>query len=355
LFLVEKIMVLKRFRGLFANDLSIDLGTANTVIYTQGQGVVLNEPSVVAIRQDSKTGLKAVVAVGEEARQMLGRTPQGLSAVRPMKDGVIAEFTITERMFQYFLRRVHGRQLLRPSPQVLICAPSGSTQVERRAIKELALSAGAREVYLIDQLLAAALGAGLPVNEPCGSMVLDIGGGTSEVALFSLNGIVLSESIRIGGETFNEAIISYVRQNFGVFIGYSAAEHIKLSIGSAFPFSEEMALEVRGRHLNEGLPRSFRITRNQVLEALQDSLMGIAMIVKQALEQTPPELGGDVAERGIMLTGGGALLPGIDRLLAEETGLPIIIAEEPLTCVARGGGQVLEMQDQDAVGLLTRE
>lgn len=348
-------MVLRRFRGLFSNDLSIDLGTANTVIYTRGQGIVLNEPSVVAIRQDNETGRRAVVAVGEEAKRMLGRTPQNVAAIQPMKDGVIADFTITEKMLQYFLNKVHESTFIRPSPRVLICAPCGSTQVERRAIKELAASAGAREVYLIEELMAAALGAGLPVHEPRGSMVLDIGGGTAEVAVISLNGIVFSHSVRIGGDTFNDAIISYVRRHFGSFIGQAATESIKHSIGSAFPSSEATEIEVKGRNLTEGMPRSFKLSSSQVLEALQEPLMGIVKVVKQALEQTPPELGADVAERGIVLTGGSALLRDIDRLIAEETSLPVIVAEDPLTCVARGGGRALEMIGERNIGLFSSD
>jgi len=348
-------MLWRRVRGLFSNDLAIDLGTANTVIYTRGQGIVLHEPSVVAIRQDIETGRKAVVAVGDEAKRMLGRTPQGITAMRPMKDGVIADFTITEKMLQYFLRKVHGSLLIRPSPRVLICVPCGSTQVERRAIKDLAISAGAREVYLIDELMAAALGSGVPVDEPRGSMVLDIGGGTAEVAVISLSGIVFSHSVRIGGDILNDAIIGYVRRNFGSFIGQAPAEAIKHGIGSAFPSSEVTEIEVKGRNLAEGMPRSFRISNTQVLEALQDPLTAIVTVVKQALEQTPPELGADVAERGIVLTGGSALLRDIDRLIAEETALPVTVAEEPLTCVARGAGKALEMIDQPDIGMFSSE
>ncbi len=348
-------MFLRRIRGLFSNDLSIDLGTANTLIYTRGQGIVLNEPSVVAIRQDSETGRKTVAAVGEEAKMMLGRTPQNITAIRPMKDGVIADFTVTEKMLQYFLHKVHESRMIRPSPRVLVCVPCGSTQVERRAIKESAAGAGAREVYLIDEPMAAAVGAGLPVHEPRGSMVLDIGGGTSEVAVISLNGIVFSNSVRMGGDTFDDSIISYVRRNYGTFIGEATAERIKHQIGSAFPGSEVREIEVKGRNLAEGMPRSFTLNSNEILEALQEPLMGIVMAVKQALEQTPPELGSDVAERGIVLTGGGALLRDIDRLVAEETGLPVVIAEDPLTCVARGGGKALEMIDQRGIDLFSSE
>jgi rod shape-determining protein MreB len=340
---------------MFSNDLSIDLGTANTLIYTRGQGIVLNEPSVVAIRTESETGRKSVAAVGEEAKLMLGRTPKNITAIRPMKDGVIADFTVTEKMLQYFLNKVHEARVVRPSPRVLVCVPCGSTQVERRAIKESAAGAGARDVYLIDEPMAAAIGAGLPVDEPRGSMVLDIGGGTSEVAVISLNGIVFSSSVRVGGDTFDDAIVSYVRRNYGTFIGEATAERIKHEIGSAFPGNEMLEIEVRGRNLAEGMPRSFTLNSNEILEALQEPLSGIVMAVKQALEQTPPELGADVADRGIVLTGGGALLRDIDRLIAEETGLPVVIAEDPLTCVARGGGKALELIDQRGAALFTGE
>ncbi|MGB5735222.1 MAG: rod shape-determining protein [Thiohalocapsa sp.] len=348
-------MFFRRIRGMFSNDLSIDLGTANTLIYTRGQGIVLNEPSVVAIRTDGETGRKSVAAVGDEAKMMLGRTPKNITAIRPMKDGVIADFTVTEKMLQHFLHKVHEARIMTPSPRVLVCVPCGSTQVERRAIKESAAGAGAREVYLIDEPMAAAIGAGLPVHEARGSMVLDIGGGTSEVAVISLNGIVFSNSVRIGGDTFDDSIVSYVRRNYGTFIGEATAERIKHAIGSAFPGSEVREIEVKGRNLAEGMPRSFTLNSNEILEALQEPLAGIVTAVKQALEQTPPELGADVAERGIVLTGGGALLPDIDRLIAEETGLPVVIAEDPLTCVARGGGKALEMIDARGRDLFSSE
>ncbi|WPL19927.1 Rod shape-determining protein MreB [Thiorhodovibrio winogradskyi] len=348
-------MVFRRIRGLFSNDLSIDLGTANTLIYVRGKGIVLNEPSVVAIRQDHDGGRKTVASVGEEAKAMLGRTPQNITAIRPMKDGVIADFTVTEKMLQYFIHKVHESRIIRPSPRVLVCVPCGSTQVERRAIKESAAGAGAREVYLIEEPMAAAIGAGLPVSEARGSMVLDIGGGTSEVGVISLNGIVYSQSARIGGDTFDDSIINYVRRNYGTFIGEATAERIKHTIGSAFPGSEVREVEVKGRNLAEGMPRSFTLNSNEILEALQEPLSGIVSAVKIALEQTPPELGSDVAERGIVVTGGGALLRDIDRLLAEETGLPVIIADDPLTCVARGGGMALDMIDKRGIDFFVGE
>jgi len=349
-------MFLRRLRGLFSNDLSIDLGTANTLIYARNKGIVLNEPSVVAIRQDKGPGgSKTVAAVGEEAKEMLGRTPSNITAIRPMKDGVIADFTVTEKMLQYFIHKVHEHRVIRPSPRVLICVPCGSTQVERRAIKESAAGAGAREVFLIEEPMAAAIGAGLPVHEARGSMVIDIGGGTSEVAVISLNGIVYSGSVRIAGDRFDEAIINYVRRNFGTLIGEATAERIKKEIGSAYPGAEVREIEVKGRNLAEGVPRSFTLNSNEILEALQEPLSGITDAVRKALEQTPPELGADVAERGIVLTGGGALLRDIDRLIEEETGLPVVIAEDPLTCVARGGGKALEMIDEKGGEVFTGE
>ncbi|EIJ42542.1 cell shape determining protein, MreB/Mrl family [Beggiatoa alba B18LD] len=338
----------KRLRGIFSNDLSIDLGTANTLIYVRGQGIVLNEPSVVAIKQgrDGSTNAKHIAAVGAEAKLMLGRTPEHIVAIRPMKDGVIADFTITEKMLQHFIHKVHENRFLRPSPRVLICVPCGSTQVERRAIRESAAGAGAREVYLIEEPMAAAIGAGLPVSEAVGSMVLDIGGGTSEVGVLSLNGIVFSDSIRVGGDRFDEAIISYVRKHYGTLIGESTAERIKHEIGSAYPGKEIIEIQVRGRNITEGIPRSIKLNNHEVLEALQEPLQSVVKTVKTALEKTPPELGSDIAEKGLVLTGGGALLKDIDRLLMEETGLPVLIADDPLTCVARGGGRALEMIEQ---------
>ncbi|MDN5870544.1 MAG: rod shape-determining protein [Nitrococcus sp.] len=345
----------KGIRGLFSNDLSIDLGTANTLIYSRGQGIVLNEPSVVAIRQNRDGGPKSIAAVGAEAKMMLGRTPGTIRAIRPLMDGVIADFTVTEKMLQYFIRRVHEARFFKPSPRVLVCVPCGSTQVERRAIKESAMGAGAREVFLIEEPMAAAIGANMPVDEPHGSMILDIGGGTSEVAIISLNGIVYSASVRIGGDRFDDAIIQYVRRNYGILIGEATAERIKHDIGTAFPGTEVREIEVRGRNLAQGVPRCFTLNSNEILEALQEPLSGIVSAVKSALEQTPPELGADVAERGIVLTGGGVLLRNIDRLLMEETGLPVVMAEDSMTCVARGGGKALELMDQRSADLFVAE
>jgi rod shape-determining protein MreB len=346
----------KLFRGIFSNDISIDLGTANTLIYVRDQGIVLNEPSVVAIRQDRGAGgPRSVAAVGNDAKMMLGRTPGNIVTVRPMKDGVIADFTMTEAMLQHFIKQVHKNRFLRPSPRVLVCVPCGSTQVERRAIKESAEGAGARDVFLIEEPMAAAIGAGIPVHEARGSMVLDIGGGTSEVAVMSLNGIVYSQSVRIGGDRFDEAIINYVRRSNGTLIGEPTAERIKIEIGCAYPQKEVREMEVSGRNLAEGVPRMFTINSSDVLEALHEPLHGIVAAVKAALEQTPPELCSDVHERGIVLTGGGALLRDLDKLISEETGLYVQVAEDPLTCVARGGGRALELIDMHGSDFFANE
>ena len=340
--------MLNKLRGFFSYDLSIDLGTANTLIYVRDKGIVLNEPSVVAICDtgDNTINAKSIRAVGAEAKRMLGRTPGHIRAIRPLKDGVIADFVITEKMLQYFINLAHGGAMFRPSPQVLVCVPYGSTQVERRAIRESALGAGARKVYLIEEPMAAAIGAGIPVSDARGSMVLDVGGGTTEIAVISLNGIVYADSVRIGGDRFDEAIINYIRRNYGTLIGDVTAENIKHEIGCAYPSNEAREMEARGRNLAEGIPRSFTLGGNEVLEALQEPLTGIVDAVKRALEGSPPELGADVAERGLVLTGGGALLRDLDRLLMEELSLPVVIADDPLTCVARGGGRYLEMVEE---------
>ena len=343
--------MLKRLRGHFSNDLSIDLGTANTLIYVKSRGIVLNEPSVVAVQNEPGRGGKIVVAVGAEAKRMLGRTPGHITTVRPMKDGVIADFTYTEKMLQYFINKVHENRFFRPSPRVLVCVPYGSTQVERRAIKESAEGAGARGVDIVPEPMAAAVGAGLPVHEARGSMVLDIGGGTSEVAVVSLNGIVYAASVRMGGDKFDEAITQYVRRNYGILIGEATAERIKIEIGSAFPGAQVREITVRGRNLSEGVPRAFTLNSNEILQALEEPLQGIVNAVKQGLEQIPPDLGSDVAEGGIVLTGGGALLRNIDKLITEETGLPVLIADDPLTCVARGGGRILELMETQGRGV----
>jgi rod shape-determining protein MreB and related proteins len=343
--------MLKGFRGRFSTDLSIDLGTANTMIYAKSRGIVLNEPSVVSVRSDPKQGGKTVVAVGAEAKKMIGRTPGQITAVRPLRDGVIADFKYTEIMLQYFIDKVHGNRLLRPSPRVLVCVPFGSTQVERRAIRDSAEGAGARKVDIVPEPMAAAVGAGLPTHEPRGSMVLDIGGGTSEVAVISLNGIVYAASVRMGGDKFDEAITQYIRRNYGILIGEASAERVKIEIGSAYPGGAVRHMAIRGRNLSEGMPREFTMTSNEVLEALDEPLQTIVSAVRQALERTPPDLGGDVAERGIMLTGGGALLRDIDKLIGKETGLPVVIADDPLSCVARGGGRILELTHEHGRGM----
>jgi rod shape-determining protein MreB and related proteins len=332
----------KRLKGKFSSDLAIDLGTVNTLIYVKSKGIVLNEPSVISVRKDAHGG-KVVMAVGSDAKRMLGRTPQGISAVRPMKDGVIADFTYTEKMLQHFIRKVHVNRWISPSPQILISVPCGSTEVERRAIRESAMGAGARHVDIVLEPMAAAIGAGLPVHQARGSMVLDIGGGTSEIAILSLNGIVYAASIRMGGDKFDDAISLYVRRNYGILIGEITAERIKIEIGCKDAGETDRKIQVRGRNLSEGTPRSVMISAKEMQDALTEPLQSIVAAVRKALELTPPDLGGDIAESGITLTGGGALLRGIDKLLCEETGLPVHLADDPLTCVARGGGHILDI------------
>jgi rod shape-determining protein MreB len=338
------------FDHFMANDIAIDLGTANTLIYIRGKGIVLDEPSVVAIRhEDGPNGpysKKSLLAVGIEAKTMLGRSPQNIQAIRPMKDGVIADFNITEDMIKFFIAKVHDTRWFVPSPRIIICVPFGATQVERRAIRESAERAGAKQVFLIEEPMAAAIGAGLPIGEATGSMVIDVGGGTTEVGIISLGGIVYAKSERVGGDKIDQAIIDYLRRNYGTLISDPTAEMIKKKIGTAFPMSEILELEVTGRNLAEGLPRRLKINSNEILEALQEPLNAIVSAVKSALEQTPPELGADIADNGMVLTGGGALLRNLDRLLMEETGIPVVTADDPLTCVARGCGKTLESLDQ---------
>ena len=343
----------KRLRGMFSTDLSIDLGTANTLIYVKERGIILDEPSVVAIRMHN--GQKSIEAVGKEAKRMLGRTPGNIQAIRPLKDGVIADFQVTEKMLQHFIAKVHETKFIRPSPRVLICVPCTSTQVERRAIRESALSAGAREVKLIEEPMAAAIGAGLQVEEATGCMVVDIGGGTTEIAIISLNGVVYRDSIRIGGDRFDESIVSYVRRKYGSLIGDSTAERIKQEVGCAYKSDELREIDVRGRHLAEGVPKSFSLTNDEILSALEEPLEAMMRSVKLALEQSPPELAADIAESGIVLTGGGALLTDLDKRISNETGLPVVVAEDPLTCVARGGGKALELMDRHVLDLLSTE
>ena len=337
----------KFLTGYFSTDIAIDLGTANTLIYVRGKGIVLDEPSVVAIRQEGgPNGKRVIQDVGLSAKQMLGRTPGNITAIRPMKDGVIADFNVTEQMLKQFIRKVLDSKMFSPSPRIIICVPCGSTQVERRAIRESALGAGASKVFLIEEPMAAAIGADLPISDATGSMVVDFGGGTTEVGVISLGGMVYAGSVRVGGDKFDESIINYIRRNYGMLIGETTAEMIKKKIGSAFPGSEVLDMEIKGRNLAEGIPRAFTVSSNEILEALTDPLNAIVSAVKQALERTPPELGSDIAEKGMVLTGGGALLRDIDRLLMEETGLPVVVAEDPLTCVVRGCGKALENIDR---------
>jgi rod shape-determining protein MreB len=326
----------ERIKSLFSNDIGIDLGTANSLVYVRGSGVVLREPSVVAI----EAGTNNVLAVGEEAKRMLGRTPINIVAIRPMKDGVITDFEITEAMLRYFIQKVHNRKLI--APRVVVAVPSGITEVEKRAVKESATQAGAREVYLIEQPMASAIGVGLPVHEPVGNMIIDIGGGTTEIAIISLAGIVFSKSLRVGGDEFDETIIAHMKRAYNLMIGERTAEDIKIQIGSAYPLEQELTMEVKGRDLNAGLPRTVRIRSEEIREALQGPLSSILETVRLTLERCPPELSADLVDRGIVLAGGGALLRGIDRLISDETGLPVNIAENPLTAVVEGTGRVLE-------------
>ncbi|NLO83262.1 MAG: rod shape-determining protein [Clostridiales bacterium] len=323
--------------NIFSKDLGIDLGTANTLVHIRGKGIVIREPSVVAIRSDTKQ----VLAVGEEAKRMIGRTPGNIIAIRPMRDGVIADFDVTQEMLKYFIRRAIRRTIML-HPRVVISVPSGVTEVEKRAVYEAARQAGAREAYLIEEPMAAAIGAGLPVHEPTGSMIVDIGGGTSEVAVISLGGIVTSRSLRIGGNKLDDALIYYIKKEYNLMIGERTAEEIKIKVGSAYPKEEEESIDVRGRDLITGLPKTLTVTSSEILEALKEPVSQIVEAIKLTLERTPPELAADIMDKGIMLTGGGALLDGIDKLIAQETGMPVHIAESPLDSVAQGTGKVLE-------------
>ena len=339
--------MLQFFTKRFSTDLAIDLGTANTLIYAIGKGVVLDEPSVVALhKMHCPGGKRKLLAVGREAKMMLGRVPLNIEAIRPMKDGVIADFSITEQMLTHFIRKAHPRSLFRPSPRIIICVPCGSTQVERRAIRESALGAGASKVFLIEEPMAAAIGAGLPVADACGSMVVDIGGGTTEVGVISLGGMVYKGSVRIGGDKFDEAIVNYVRRHFGMLIGLQTAEMIKKEIAVAYPQDEDKEITITGRNISQGIPQSFVMSSASTLEALTEPLNGLVMAIKEALENTPPELCSDIADRGILLTGGGAMLKHLDQLIAEETGLPVMLAEDPLTCVVKGCGLALGQLDK---------
>ena len=326
--------------GIFSSDLAIDLGTANTCVYVKGQGLVLREPSVVAVKKDSR-GNKEVLAVGHDAKRMLGRVPGNIEAIRPMKDGVIADFEVTEAMLRHFIAKVHkSRRLVRP--RIMICVPTGITQVEKRAVKESAQSAGAREVYLIEEPMAAAIGADLPIQDPISNMVVDIGGGTTEVAVISLAGIVYSRSVRVGGDKMDEAIMTHVKRKYNMLIGETTSEDIKIKIASAYPLAEEETMEIKGRDLVTGIPKNIPITSEEIRKAISEQVDTIVQAVRIALEQTPPELAADIVDRGIVLTGGGALLKGLDQLLREETKLPITVVEDPLSTVVMGTGKALD-------------
>ena len=336
-------MLLDPILGLFSNDLAIDLGTANTLVYVKGRGIVLSEPSVVAVRKDAK-GSNKVLAVGKEAKMMLGRTPGNIVAIRPMKDGVIADFEVTEMMIRYFIEKAHKRKGFF-SPRIIICVPYGLTQVERRAVKDSAENAGARYVYLIEEPMAAAIGAGIPVKDPNGNLVVDIGGGTTEIGVTSLGGLVISKSIRVAGDNLDQAIVDYIKKNFNLLIGDRVAEELKIKIGTAIPLKEEMTTTVRGRDQVEGSLASIEITSEHIRAAMKDSLEEIAEALKDVLEQTPPELAGDIVENGIVLTGGGALIRGLDKYLSDIVKLPVYVAEEPLLAVAKGTGIALDELD----------
>jgi len=336
--------MLQRLFGIFSRDISIDLGTANTLIYVRGDGIILNEPSVVAVNTSAGKRNQRVLAVGADAKRMLGRTPDNIQAIRPLKDGVIADFIVTEIMLKQFIRKVHSRAW-GIAPRIVICVPYGSTPVERRAIRESALSAGAREVYLIEEPMAAAIGAGLPVTEASGSMVVDIGGGTTEIAVISYGGIVYSRSVRTGGDKMDDAIIHHIRRKYSLLIGSATAERIKINIGSAYPQEEATEMDVKGRDLINGIPKCLTLDDSEIMEALNEPVNAIIEGVKVCLERTPPELSADIVDKGIMLTGGGGMLAGLPQLMREETGLPVVVAESPLDCVVLGSGRVLDELD----------
>lgn len=330
-------MIFDSLIGLFSNDLAIDLGTANTIVFVRGKGIVLREPSVVAIHNETKE----ILAVGSEAKQMLGRTPGNIVAIRPMRDGVIANFEITEAMIKHFIRRVHNRKTL-VRPRVVIAVPSGITQVEKRAVRDSAISAGAREVYLMEEPMAAAIGVGLPISNPIGNMIVDVGGGTTEVAVISLSGIVYSKSVRVAGDEMDEAIINYIKRKYNLLIGERTAEEIKIKIGSAYPLNEKQEMEIKGRDLVAGIPKTLLVNDEEIREALAEPVRTIVETVKIALERTSPELAADIVDKGIVMAGGGSMIRGLDLLLREETGLPIILAEDPLSAVALGTGKALD-------------
>ena len=333
-------MIFNWFYGLFSSDLAIDLGTANTLIYVRGKGIVLSEPSVVAI----KKGTNQVLKVGKEAKEMLGRTPASIVAIRPMRDGVIADFDVTEQMIRAFIVKIHNRKAL-VRPRIVVGVPSCITQVEKRAIRDSAEQAGAREVYLMEEPMAAAIGAGLPVQEPSGNMIVDIGGGTTEVAVISLSGIVYSQSIRIAGDEMDEAIIQYLKRKYNLLVGERTSENIKIQIGSAYPFDEPRKMEIKGRDLVDGIPKALTVTDSDIREALHDPIYAVVDAVKTALERTPPELAADIAEKGVVMAGGGSLLHGLDTLISLETHLKVKVADDPLSCVVLGAGKVLDELD----------
>ncbi len=336
-------MIFDWLAGMFSNDLAIDLGTANTLVYVKGVGIVTNEPSVVAVQRDARGG-KKILAVGKEAKEMLGRTPGSIMAIRPMKDGVIADFEITEAMLRYFIERAHNRRTM-VKPRIIICVPYGITEVEKRAVKESAESAGAREVHLIEEPMAAAIGAGLPITEPSGSMIVDIGGGTTEVAVISLAGIVYSKSVRVGGDKMDEAIVNYLKRKYNLLIGERTAEQIKITIGTAYPDENIQTMAVKGRDLVAGIPKTIEVSSEEIREAIMEPINTIVEAVRVALEKTPPELAADIVDKGIVLAGGGALIRNLDILLREETGLPVMIAEDPLCAVVLGSGKALDQID----------
>jgi rod shape-determining protein MreB len=337
----KEFLMLDALFGVFSNDLAIDLGTANTLIYVKNQGIVCNEPSVVAVQQRNERGGKKVLAVGAEAKRMLGRTPGSIVAIRPLKDGVIADFEITEAMLRYFIHKVHNRRTL-VRPRIIVGVPFGITEVEKRAVRESAESAGAREVYLIEEPMAAAIGSGLPITEPTGNMIVDIGGGTTEVAVISLSGIVFSRSVRVGGDKMDEAIAQFIKRKYNLLVGERTAELIKITIGSAYPSDEVQTMEIKGRDLVAGVPKTVVITDEEIRDSLLEPINQIVEAVRLSLERTPPELASDIVDRGIVLAGGGALLRNLDILLREETGLPVMMADDPLTAVVMGAGKALD-------------
>jgi len=339
----------KKFFSLFSNDLAIDLGTANTLVVTKDRGIVINEPSVVAVHRNSR-GQTKILAVGKEAKEMLGRTPGSITAIRPMRDGVIADFEVTQVMLRHFIKKATAEHSLF-RPRIIICIPFGITQVEKRAVKESAQMAGAREVFLIEEPMAAAIGAGLPIMEPSGNMIVDIGGGTTEVAVISLGGIVYSKSVRVAGDKFDESILNYIKKKYSLLIGERTAEQIKVAIGNAYPFEDEKSYEVKGRDLITGAPKTIEVNSEEIRDALAEPVSAVADAIKIALERTPPELAADIVDNGIILAGGGSLLANLDILIKEKTGLPVALAEDPLTCVVRGSGKVL--QDIDLLRQVT--